>query len=50
MEAAITAAATTISTGIEGIVTAVAPLAGIVVIGLAGFRALVKLFNRGVGK
>jgi len=50
MPAAITAAATAASADFVTILTAVAPLAIALVVGIAGVRAVIKLFNRGVGK
>lgn len=50
MNTAITAAATTASTDFITILTAVAPLAIGLVVGIAGVRIVIKLFNRGVGK
>lgn len=50
MESAITTAATTASTSFVSILTDVAPLAIGLVVGIAGVRLVIKLFNRGVGK
>lgn len=50
MNTAITVAATTASTDFITILTAVAPLAIGLVVGIAGVRIVIKLFNRGVGK
>lgn len=50
MEAAITTAATSASASFVTILTAVAPLAIALVVGIAGVRLVIKLFNRGVGK
>lgn len=50
METAITTAATSASTSFVDILTAVAPLAIGLVVGIAGVRLVIKLFNRGVGK
>jgi len=50
MSAAITTAAASASAEFVSILTAVAPLAIALVVGIAGVRAVIKLFNRGVGK
>jgi hypothetical protein len=50
MEEAITSAATAASGDFVSIITAVAPLAIGLVVGIAGVRIVLKLFNRGVGK
>jgi len=50
MEAAINTAADTASDSFIAIITAVAPLAIGLVVGIAGVRLVIKLFNRGVGK
>jgi hypothetical protein len=50
MEAAITGAASDASTSFVTILTAVAPYAIGLVVGIAGVRAVIKLFNRGIGK
>jgi hypothetical protein len=50
MESAITAAATAASGSFVDILIVVAPLAIGLVVGIAGVRAVIKLFNRGVGK
>ena len=49
MEEAITTAATAASTDFVSILTAVAPLAIGLVVGIAGVRLVIKLFNRAVG-
>jgi len=50
MPAAIIAAATALAADFVAVLTAVAPLAVGLVVGIAGVRAVIKLFNRGVGK
>jgi len=50
MEVAITTAASSASDSFITILTAVAPLAIGLVVGIAGVRLVIKLFNRGVGK
>jgi hypothetical protein len=50
MPAAITAAAQSASADFVTILTAVAPYAIGLVVGIAGVRAVIKLFNRGIGK
>jgi hypothetical protein len=50
MEGAITSAASDASSSFVSILTAVAPYAIGLVVGIAGVRLVIKLFNRGVGK
>jgi hypothetical protein len=50
METAVIGAATSASSAFEAVLTAVAPLAILVAVGLMGARIVIKLFNRGVGK
>jgi len=50
MQAAVIAGATAIGTGLEAVLTAVAPIALGVMVGVAGVRLVAKLVNRVVGK
>jgi len=50
METAITGAATAAKTSFETILTAVAPLVIALLVGIAGVRVVIKLFNRAIGK
>lgn len=50
MAAAITAAFADFETGLTTVVTAVAVIGGVALLGWAGFRLGAKITNRGVGK
>jgi len=50
MVAAITTAASTLSTDFISLFTSAAPLVLTLVVGVAGVRAVIKLFNRAIGK